>query len=195
MRGAVPAALAARLDELLSRAEGKPLVVAIDGPCGSGKTTLAAALAQRYAASVFHCDDYFPQPHQRTEARRAEPGGNLDRDRLAEEILTPLREGRAAHWRRFDCKTLRLLDWNDTPPAALNVVEGSYALHPALRGCYDLAVFLTCSRETQLERLAARGSDVAVFRRRWMPLEDAYFQALAPKEHADLVLSTDQKVR
>lgn len=195
MSAGIPAALAARLDELLAQAEGKPLLVAIDGPCGSGKTTLSTLLSQRYAANVFHCDDYFPRPHQRTEARRAEPGGNLDRDRLAAEILAPLRGGRAARWRRFDCKSLSLLDWRDTPPAALNIVEGSYSLHPDLRGYYDLAVFLTCSRETRLARLAARGSDLEAFQSRWIPLEERYFDALAPMEHADLVLDTDEKDR
>lgn len=38
----------------------------------------------------------------------------------------------------------------------LALVEGSYALHPALRGWYDRTVFLTCSPGEQRLRLLAR---------------------------------------
>ena len=77
-------------------AQGKRTVLAIDGPCGSGKTTLAALLARLYDCPVFHADDFFLRPEQRTPARFAEPGGNLDRERLLEEVLAPLRQGQPA---------------------------------------------------------------------------------------------------
>lgn len=35
------------------------IVIAIDGRCASGKTTLANKLAQHFHANVFHMDDYF----------------------------------------------------------------------------------------------------------------------------------------
>ena len=43
-------------------AQGKRTVLAIDGPCGSGKTTLAALLARLYDCPVFHADDCFLRP-------------------------------------------------------------------------------------------------------------------------------------
>ena len=45
------------------------LIVAIDGRCGSGKSTLAARLARELRCSVFHMDDFFPRPEQRTAER------------------------------------------------------------------------------------------------------------------------------
>ena len=54
------------------------VVVAIDGRCGSGKTTLAAALQKEFSCAVFHMDDFFLRPEQRTEERLAQPGGNAD---------------------------------------------------------------------------------------------------------------------
>lgn len=56
-----------------------PLFIAIDGRCGSGKTTLGEALAKRLHASLIHMDDFYLRMEQRTEARFQEPGGN---DRL-----------------------------------------------------------------------------------------------------------------
>lgn len=36
-----------------------PLFIAIDGRCGSGKTTLGEALAKRLHASLIHMDDFY----------------------------------------------------------------------------------------------------------------------------------------
>lgn len=48
-------------------------LVAIDGPCASGKTTLANALGGALGLTVFHMDDFFLRPSQRTPERLAEP--------------------------------------------------------------------------------------------------------------------------
>ena len=75
-------------------ARGKNFVmVAIDGKCTSGKTTLASKLAEIYDCNVFHMDDFFLRPEQRTSERFAEIGGNVDYERFQEEVLFPLRSG------------------------------------------------------------------------------------------------------
>ena len=65
-----------RLDALLKCRD--TVTVAIDGNCASGKSTLGRALAEAYEGSLFHMDDFFLRPEQRTPARFAEPGGNVD---------------------------------------------------------------------------------------------------------------------
>ena len=50
-------------------AEKETLLIAIDGKCGSGKTTLAGLLNEVYQGNVFHMDDFFLQPHQRSSKR------------------------------------------------------------------------------------------------------------------------------
>ena len=42
------------------------VVVAIEGGSASGKRTLAQRLAEQIDCNVFHMDDFFLQPHQRT---------------------------------------------------------------------------------------------------------------------------------
>ena len=83
--------LLAAMDRRL--AEDPRLLVAVEGGSASGKTTLAALLARVYDCSVFHMDDFFLRPEQRTGERLAEPGGNVDRERFAEEVLRPLTGG------------------------------------------------------------------------------------------------------
>ena len=72
--------LKAEIRRLLN--ERGAVVVAIDGNSASGKTTLAEELREEFSARVFHCDDYFLQPYQRTEQRLNETGGNFDRERF-----------------------------------------------------------------------------------------------------------------
>ena len=68
----------------------RPLVIALDGRCGSGKSTLSRRLSDTYPCSVIHMDDFFLRPEQRTEERLSETGGNIDYERFEEEVIRPL---------------------------------------------------------------------------------------------------------
>ena len=73
----------ALLDILRKAAEKeKRLFITLDGPCASGKTTLARALAQELNAFVVHTDDFVVPHAQKTPERLAIPGGNCDAERL-----------------------------------------------------------------------------------------------------------------
>ena len=55
----------------------KPLLITIDGPCASGKTTLAGKLSAALSCDVLHTDD-FVVPHARKTAERLSvPGGTV----------------------------------------------------------------------------------------------------------------------
>ena len=73
-------AIKKRIDELLE--QKNMVIVAIDGPCTSGKTTLAAKLAEIYDCNVFHMDNFFLRPEQRTAQRLSAPGENVDHERF-----------------------------------------------------------------------------------------------------------------
>ena len=166
------------------------LIVAIDGRCGSGKSTLAAALQEQYGYPVVHMDDFFLRPEQRTAERLATPGENVDHERFLAEVLSPLAAGEPVTYRPFSCKTMTLSDPMALPCAAVTVVEGSYACHPTLRDYYDLRVFLDVDGKTQMDRILRRsGPEKAEeFRRRWIPLEELYFNSLDVAAHCDLIL-------
>ncbi len=156
-------------------------LVALDGRCASGKTTLAAALENALGCTVLHMDDFFLRPEQRTSERLAVPGENIDHERFLAEILLPLRKGRTIAYRRFDCRTQTILPPLEIHPSPVILVEGSYACHPALRMYYDLRLFLTVDPAEQMARILARNGEAsaAVFRDRWIPLEEAYFAGCA----------------
>ncbi|MBQ7872120.1 MAG: hypothetical protein IJ357_08260 [Oscillospiraceae bacterium] len=111
------------LDALLAQKD--MVIVAIDGKCTSGKTTLAAKLAEVYDCNVFHMDDFFLRPEQRTPERFAEIGGNVDYERFNKEVLIPLKAGQSFTYRPFDCSTFTLAAPVCVTPKKLNIIEGT----------------------------------------------------------------------
>lgn len=176
-----------RLEELLQK-EG-PVLVAIDGSCASGKTTLARKLAEQYDCNVFHMDDFFLQPHQRTPERFAQPGGNVDYERFHQEVLLPLQMRQPFSYQVFDCSVMQLGDRIAVEPKQLNIIEGSYSHHPYFADVYDYRIFLAVAPEIRQQRILQRP---AFLHRRffdeWIPMEQRYFEAFSIQENSDLVL-------
>lgn len=169
----------------------KPFVrVSIDGRCAAGKSTLGALLQRVYGANLLHMDDYFLPIERKTPERMAEPGGNVDHERAFSEIFSQS-AGSTILFRPFDCRTQTLGAPVRIEPKPLTVVEGSYALHPSLRNGCDLKVFLDIDAERQSARILARnGSEMhARFVNEWIPLENAYFDALSIRDQADLTFN------
>lgn len=178
--------LLVREAEALAAGEGRA-VVALDGRCASGKTTLGARLARERGWSVVHMDHFFLRPEQRTPQRYTQPGGNVDHERFLEEVLLPLRRGERPVYRPYDCHAQALRPPVSFDPGPVVLVEGSYACHPALWEHYDLRAFLTVDPALQLERIRAReGEEQArTFQERWIPLEERYFSACGVEARCD----------
>ncbi len=176
-------------EEIDKRLKCGRLIIAIDGGSGSGKTTMAEMLRDIYGCNVFHMDDFFLRPEQRTPERFAEAGGNVDRERFLDEVLIPLSNEQTVVYRPFDCSKMALGDEVQTEPTPLTVIEGAYSMHPALSGYYDLSVFLDISPELQRERILKRNGEekAEAFFGRWIPLENKYFTETHIKSRCDMV--------
>ncbi len=170
-------------------------LIAIDGRCASGKTTLAAKLFENMDCNVFHMDDFFLRPEQRTAARLAEAGGNVDRERFEKEVLLPLTKGISFAYRPYDCGNARLGTPITVMPKKLNIIEGSYSCHPSLFSYFDLHIFVTMDSEEQMRRIFARnGREKAeIFRTRWIPMEERYFDAFDIKNQCKIVIDTSKR--
>ncbi len=155
-----------------------PALIAIEGGSASGKTTLSQLLSRLYDCNVFHMDDFFLRPEQRTEARFAQAGGNVDHERFLAEVLLPLSQGKTVQYSTFDCSTFTLRPAVEIDPKELNIIEGAYSMHPQLAQFYDFSVFLSITPQLQRERIEKRNSpDMAQrFFDTWIPLERTYFE-------------------
>lgn len=170
---------------------GRSAFVAIDGRCGSGKTRLSQVLGGLFFCNVLHMDDFYLPFDRRPENWRQIPGGNMDFQRLREEVLSPLREGRGALYRPYCCAKGEMGEGTWLEPRPLTVVEGSYSQHPSMGESYDLTIFLTCSREVQKSRLLLReGEGFGAFEQRWIPMEENYFRTFAVESKSSLRADT-----
>ena len=180
------------LRELLQRirTQDHPLIT-IDGPCASGKTTLAKQLAEALPAAVVHTDDYVIPHALKTAERLAVPGGNCDAERLVREVVMPWKCRLPVRMRRYDCKTDRLLPEEWLPEKDVLILEGSYCNLPAIRQESDLRIFLEISREEQQARLRQRETPESLrrFDERWIPLENAYFTAYRLPDEGCIVIN------
>lgn len=173
-------------------AEKAPVTVAIDGLCGSGKTTFAALLQSVYDCNLFHADDFYLPMPMRTPERYATPGGNVHWERILSDILEQIPKNESFSYRVFDCGIMDLGDAVQVTPKTLNILEGSYSTHPELIGRYDLKIFLKTSPETQSARILKRNGPARhkMFVEKWIPLENLYFTSYPVEKQCDLVFTT-----
>ena len=182
--------------EVLRRIAEAPydrVLVTMDGPCATGKTTLAGKLADVFGAAVVHTDDYVIPHAQKTAERLAVPGGNCDAARLVREVAGPWKQGGTVLYRKYDFRNDRLLPEEKLPDCRVLILEGSYCSLPAIRQYADVRIFVTASWETRLERLKKRESprSLQMFYERWIPLEDRYFEAFGLPDPDCVVLNEE----
>ena len=153
-----PESLISILAAALAQKPTKPLVLALDGRCGSGKTALADRLTRQFPASiVLHTDDFYLPPTQRVRGWEKTPCANMDLVRLRDETLHPAYEGQPVLYRAYSCRAGTYQPVQELAAQPLVILEGSYSHHPLLAGYETLRVFVTCSREEQTRRLQAAG--------------------------------------
>jgi len=177
----------------LLRRQRESFTVAIDGSSGAGKSSLAALLQQTYFCNVISMDDFFLRPIQKTPERLAEPGGNIDYERFASEIIQPLKTGKAFAYRPYNCKTGEFSEPVAVIPNPITVIEGVYSLHPHFAGAYDITVFLSLDGAEQRRRLLERNQLLYErFMLEWIPMENKYFDMFQIAKQCDFVFHAGQ---
>ena len=177
-----------KIDQL--KEENKSLIIAIDGDCGSGKTTLAKLLQEIYQASLISIDDFFLQKEQRTAQRLAEIGGNIDYERFNLQVFPALKAGKNFSYQPYNCQKQDFDEAIHIKPRGLTIIEGSYSHHPLFASQYDLKIFLSVPQEIQSRRILKRNGSFLheKFVSTWIPMEKRYFSAFQIREQSDLQL-------
>ncbi len=166
-------------------------IVAIDGFCASGKSTLAKLISQAFEARLIHMDDFFLPPEKRTPERYAEPGGNVDYERFKAEVVDHLSDDSLTYG-VFDCGEMAVTAHVTLPKTAVTIIEGAYSHHPAFGKYYDLDIFVQTSPEEQLRRIRERDGEesLPMFVNRWIPFEKAYESAYAVRDSSLYLIET-----
>lgn len=169
------------------------LVIAIDGMCASGKSSIGEVLGRYFPSRIIHMDDFFLPYNLRTKARYDEIGGNIDYDRFKTEVIDNLDKNIC--YKPYDCKTNTFSKEKSLPLCDITIIEGSYALNPKFGEYYDLSVFVEVSSNEQIERIKIRNgiSQVTIFKDKWIKFENNYFEYFNIKERTNFIINTSEK--
>ena len=179
------------LDKIKSlQANNEYLIIAIDGRCAAGKSTLAKNIKSNLDCNVIHVDHFFLRPEQKTNNRLNEPGGNVDYERFYSDIIIPLRDKRSFSYTPYDCRLQKMSSPVKIDPKAVNVIEGAYSCHPVFNDHYDYRIFIDIDDKEQKRRIMKRNGKAVykIFKEKWIPMEELYFSAFNIKDKCDIIL-------
>lgn len=170
-----------------------PLFLGIDGPCASGKTTLASHLSAHYNATVVHMDDFYLPLDRRGEIDQV--ASNIDTSRLITEVLQPLSNGKPCIYQAYCCRTGEFLPPVMLFATPLVIVEGVYTFSPRLFDYFQLRLFVEAPWSVREARLLERGGTplLSRFLSEWIVRENQYFKTCETKSQCNLVYKPENE--
>lgn len=159
---------------------GTTRLLCIDGPAGSGKTTLATAIAAEIDATLLHMDDLYA-------GWTGLEAGVKQASRIAEAVAIRRPVTYAPwNWHRSDRD-----DAVDVPHRPTVIIEGVGAGAGPIRNWASLVVWMDADEDVRKHRAVARdGDSFAPHWKAWAEQERAHFLRERTRERADLVLDT-----
>lgn len=175
-----------------------PILVALDGRSGVGKSTLSQLVAEKTGGVIIVSDDFYSGGNDdkwQGYSAQAKADEAIDWKRMRREVLEPLLAGRPVSWHplAFD-PGVGWTGWKDElvslEPADVLILDGAYSARPELADIIDVSVLIEALDKTRQERILAReGAAFAMaWHKVWDSAEDYYFSKIRPKESFDLVI-------
>ncbi|WP_292645034.1 (d)CMP kinase [Nocardioides sp.] len=159
---------------------GPGRLICVDGPAGSGKTTLATALADMTQAQVVHMDDLY-----------AGWEGLAEGIAQLETVLLPLVEGAPGSYRRYDWHAHELAETVLVPPSPLLVIEGVGSGAAAYDGFRTALAWVDAPEEERRRRGVGRDGDTfAPHWDAWAAAETEHFARDQTAARADIIVAT-----
>ena len=164
---------------------GVPLL-AIDGPAGAGKTTLAAKLEAEYSVDstvrIIHMDDLY----------------NGWNDGLGQSLTDTLQAITAAYLSGNQC-TVKVFNWHlmnfdreeVIAPTDYLILEGVGAAQKVVRDAGAITYWLDIDAETGLQRVLARdGAHIEEEMRQWQIQQSIHFAKDQTRENCEIKLTS-----
>ncbi|MGI8901221.1 MAG: 4-amino-4-deoxy-L-arabinose transferase [Nocardioides sp.] len=162
-------------------------LVCVDGPAGSGKTTLASAISEAWRAGtprlqpaqvrVLHMDDLYP----------GWQGLRAGIAKVTDSVVGPLARGEVGGYRRHDWLARIEAEWVEVAPVDLLVLEGCGSGSATYAESITTLAWVEVPTPVRLRRGVARdGVELRDHWMRWMVEEGRLFAEDRTRERADL---------
>jgi uridine kinase len=158
---------------------GPVRLVAVDGPGGSGKSTVAHRLSTAAGgAPIVPTDDF------------ASWDNPIDWwPRLLDQVITPLANGDPGRYQRYDWPSDSLAEWRTVPRSPIVILEGVTAGRQEWRDQLSFLIWIETPRQIRLKRgLERDGSSALANWESWMAEEDNHYRRDRTSERADVVI-------
>lgn len=161
-------------------------IIAIDGPAGAGKTTLAStislALSPQMSTTVIHMDELYP-------GWKGALGQELT------ETLTWLTSCHKAKkpllYSSFNWETAEFADPKSHPSTHLLILEGVASAQIAIEESLATSIWLDLDPLIGYERVIKRdGEKISREMTQWLVIQEQHFAADRTKERCEFLLST-----
>jgi uridine kinase len=175
--------IAALLD--LCSAKDRP-IIAIDGPAGAGKTTLAReinlALSLEMSVNVVHMDDLYDGWDNAL---------GKDLTKVLTYITDQHKQKNSAKIDKYNWTSFSFEDSEELPPADLLILEGVGSGDMAIQDDLAALIWIDIDPEIGVKRVIERdGAKVVDEMHKWLRTQEEYFSQHSTREKADFILTT-----
>jgi uridine kinase len=166
----------------ISSLSARPILIAIDGPAGSGKTSLANQLASNLkSATTIHMDDLYNGWEDALTA-------TLTRH-LEEWVLDPLTQHQSVKYQKFDWINSEYGPTVEVSDVELLILEGVGAAQARIRQQADLTIWIEVGAQIGLARVLNRdGAQILPYMLKWQERESAHFIKDQTKENCQIFI-------
>ena len=161
-------------------------IIAIDGPAGAGKTTLAheiyLAISLKMSVSVIHMDDLYDGWDNALSA---------DLTKVLRYLTEQHMQARPAKIRRYNWNTSSFDDSEEIAASDLLILEGVGSGDQAIQDDLAVLIWIDIDPDIGVNRVIDRdGAQVADEMRKWLGTQEEYFCQHSTREKADFILTT-----
>ena len=180
-----------------------PVLIALDGRSGTGKSTLAQAIAGRIESVIVVGDDFYSGGNDDawsgfSPKEKVDKG--IDWQRMRTQVLEPLLAEKSASWHPLDfLPEIGWIGWKDEvvslEPAPVILLDGVYSTRPELSDLVDLAILVEADDQIRRKRLVVREGQAFMTRwhKLWDSAEDYYFTQICPPSSFDMIVRNDER--
>ena len=169
----------------LSKNSHQP-VIAIDGPAGAGKTTLAENIARGFSArkssTIIHMDDLY------------DGWDNALSSALLQKIITIVdlhKSERPIRYQRYDWVQGAFSESDELPSRNLLILEGVGSGQRGVEEFLSALIWIDLEPEEGLRRVLNRDGDhIKVQMQKWLKTQQQHFDNEDTKNRADFILTT-----